>query len=74
MIEQHGPQAADHGVDYVLSFFFRGQRQSTLNPTGQLISTPCARSHLLQVPFQQSRIILSRICPNLSQKIPEKRG
>jgi hypothetical protein len=43
MIEQGGLQAPNHRVEDVLSLFLRRQRQSSLNPLGQLISTSYAR-------------------------------
>jgi hypothetical protein len=39
MIEQGCLQAPNHRVDDVLSLFFGRQRQSSLNPHGQFVST-----------------------------------
>jgi hypothetical protein len=59
MIEQGCLQAPNHRVDDVLSLFLRRQRQSSLNPLGQLISTSYARSHVVQIPFRRRVSMLS---------------
>jgi hypothetical protein len=51
IIEQRGLQAPDHRVDDMMSFFLRRQRQSDPNLLGQLASTSCTCSHLVQIPF-----------------------
>src|SRR5487761_62745 len=49
IVEQGGLQAPNHRVDDVLSLFLSQQRESSLNPRGQLISSSYARSHVVQI-------------------------
>ncbi len=73
-----GLQASYHRVDDVLSLLLRRQKQSSLHPLGQLLSTSYACSHVVQIPFQGEspcRAILwkLKIDPLISPKFLLKR-